>query len=84
MQLGIILTSLQDNAHVASLLGFSQSSDMTHTGSKQQRAGPSSNMHLAEILMKTLLQNLGYHFVSTCIIELNCQFSAFNSNVSNI
>ena len=64
MQLGIILTSLQDNAHVASLLGLSQSPDVCGSGSHRQRIGPSSNMHLAEILMKTLLQNLGYHFVS--------------------
>ncbi len=62
MQLGIILTSLQDNAHVAALLGFNQAKDLC--GCASQKTGISSNMHLAEILMKTLLQNLCYHFVS--------------------
>ncbi|KAI1904452.1 hypothetical protein AGOR_G00005790 [Albula goreensis] len=42
MQLDIILTSLQDHTHVASLLGH-------------------PDTHLAEILMKTLLRNLGFY-----------------------
>ena len=83
MQLGIILTSLQDNSHVASLLGFTQSTEVTASASEgtsvnghaptsqsgpgtstQQTRSGHTNMHLAEILMKTLLQNLGYHSVS--------------------
>ncbi|XP_066271875.1 probable E3 ubiquitin-protein ligase HERC1 [Branchiostoma lanceolatum] len=60
MQLGIILTSLQDNTHVASLLGFSAPLDMeTPTPRGGTPAVPDT--HLAEMLMKTLLRNLGFH-----------------------
>ncbi|XP_053490210.1 probable E3 ubiquitin-protein ligase HERC1 isoform X6 [Ictalurus furcatus] len=65
MQLDIILTSLQDHTHVASLLGYSSppdvsesltlSSDPTHTPDTHP------DTHLAEILMKTLLRNLGFY-----------------------
>ena len=55
---------MQDNFHVASLLGFAggleeELSNMQH----KQRSTPDS-MKLADILMKTLLRNLGYHTVS--------------------
>ena len=55
MQLDIILTSLQDNSHVALLLGFTFS-----TGENLSL----SDTQLAEVLMKTLLRNLGFHTVS--------------------
>jgi E3 ubiquitin-protein ligase HERC1 len=60
MQLGIILTSLQDNSHVASLLGLGAPLDANISP-------PSSlnDTHLAEVLMKTILKNLGFHSVST-------------------
>ncbi|KAJ7425197.1 hypothetical protein WISP_24460 [Willisornis vidua] len=72
MQLDIILTSLQDHTHVASLLGYSSPSDTTETSSlclsygnlsDQTYAVQSSHpdTHLAEILMKTLLRNLGFY-----------------------
>ncbi|XP_008933489.1 PREDICTED: probable E3 ubiquitin-protein ligase HERC1, partial [Merops nubicus] len=72
MQLDIILTSLQDHTHVASLLGYSSPSDATETSSlcisygnlaDQTYAVQSSHpdTHLAEILMKTLLRNLGFY-----------------------
>ncbi|PKU32893.1 hypothetical protein llap_16803 [Limosa lapponica baueri] len=72
MQLDIILTSLQDHTHVASLLGYSSPSDATDTSSlcisygnlsDQTYAVQSSHpdTHLAEILMKTLLRNLGFY-----------------------
>ena len=61
MQLGIILTSLQDNTHVASLLGFAHSVEGGGTSSKRALH---SDTHLAEVLMKTVLRNLGFHTVS--------------------
>jgi E3 ubiquitin-protein ligase HERC1 len=59
MLLGIILTSLEDHSHVSSLLGYSCSME------SEDRLG-SQDLHLAEVLMKTLLQNLSFHTVSTC------------------
>uniref|UniRef100_A0A8D2LRJ6 HECT-type E3 ubiquitin transferase n=1 Tax=Varanus komodoensis TaxID=61221 RepID=A0A8D2LRJ6_VARKO len=72
MQLDIILTSLQDHTHVASLLGYSSPSDTTDISSlciaygniSDPAYGAQSNhpdTHLAEILMKTLLRNLGFY-----------------------
>lgn len=75
MQLDIILTSLQDHTHVASLLGYSSPAD----GPEVLSSGPAftalpepaygtttghPDTHLAEILMKTLLRNLGFYTVS--------------------
>ncbi|XP_029281086.1 probable E3 ubiquitin-protein ligase HERC1 [Cottoperca gobio] len=72
MQLDIILTSLQDHTHVASLLGYSSPAD----GPEVLCSGPGftasldptysataghPDTHLAEILMKTLLRNLGFY-----------------------
>ncbi|XP_016128716.1 probable E3 ubiquitin-protein ligase HERC1 [Sinocyclocheilus grahami] len=69
MQLDIILTSLQDHTHVASLLGYSSPadssepptlpSDSTHVPGTYSDTHPDT--HLAEILMKTLLRNLGFY-----------------------
>ncbi|XP_057398661.1 probable E3 ubiquitin-protein ligase HERC1 [Balaenoptera acutorostrata] len=72
MQLDIILTSLQDHTHVASLLGYSSPSDAADLSSvctgygnlSDQPYGTQSchpDTHLAEILMKTLLRNLGFY-----------------------
>ncbi|KAG8144816.1 hypothetical protein E2320_013235 [Naja naja] len=72
MQLDIILTSLQDHTHVASLLGYSAPSDATDISSLCIAYGNLSDAaygaqshhpdtHLAEILMKTLLRNLGFY-----------------------
>ncbi|XP_066448386.1 probable E3 ubiquitin-protein ligase HERC1 isoform X1 [Eleutherodactylus coqui] len=72
MQLDIILTSLQDHTHVASLLGYSSPSDSSDNSSLPLSYGSSSDpsyssqtshpdTHLAEILMKTLLRNLGFY-----------------------
>uniref|UniRef100_A0A3Q2L5Y8 HECT-type E3 ubiquitin transferase n=1 Tax=Equus caballus TaxID=9796 RepID=A0A3Q2L5Y8_HORSE len=72
MQLDIILTSLQDHTHVASLLGYSAPSDAADLSSvctgygnlSDQPYGTQSchpDTHLAEILMKTLLRNLGFY-----------------------
>ncbi|XP_048472974.1 probable E3 ubiquitin-protein ligase HERC1 [Rhincodon typus] len=71
MQLDIILTSLQDHTHVASLLGYSSPPDAEAASSgpnyscfpdssfNSQSSHPDT--HLAEILMKTLLRNLGFY-----------------------
>ncbi|XP_035381674.1 probable E3 ubiquitin-protein ligase HERC1 isoform X2 [Electrophorus electricus] len=69
MQLDIILTSLQDHTHVASLLGYSSPpdaaeplsmpSDSTHSPGTHAHTHPDT--HLAEVLMKTLLRNLGFY-----------------------
>ncbi|XP_056135403.1 probable E3 ubiquitin-protein ligase HERC1 isoform X2 [Lampris incognitus] len=72
MQLDIILTSLQDHTHVASLLGYSSPADGPENlaSSLAFTAPPDSSYsspashpdtHLAEILMKTLLRNLGFY-----------------------
>ncbi|XP_054587942.1 probable E3 ubiquitin-protein ligase HERC1 isoform X4 [Nothobranchius furzeri] len=72
MQLDIILTSLQDHTHVASLLGYSSPTDgpevpssvLTFTAYPDPAYGATAgppDTHLAEILMKTLLRNLGFY-----------------------
>ncbi|XP_013415684.1 probable E3 ubiquitin-protein ligase HERC1 isoform X1 [Lingula anatina] len=58
MQLSIILTSLQDNCHVASLLGFGYAVD---TSGQPDQILVDSDMHLAELLMKTILRNLSFY-----------------------
>ena len=82
MQLDIILTSLQDHTHVASLLGYSSPSDAADLSSvctgygnlSDQPYGTQSchpDTHLAEILMKTLLRNLGFYTVSCPFFVVN-------------
>ncbi|KAM7405656.1 hypothetical protein PAMP_000090 [Pampus punctatissimus] len=72
MQLDIILTSLQDHTHVASLLGYSSPADgpevlssgpgfTTSPDPNYSTAAGHPDTHLAEILMKTLLRNLGFY-----------------------
>lgn len=61
MQLSLILTSLYDNNHISTLLGFSDSAD--HVTSSQPCDG-SVDLMLAEILMKTILRNLANETVS--------------------
>uniref|UniRef100_A0A2C9KCS9 B30.2/SPRY domain-containing protein n=1 Tax=Biomphalaria glabrata TaxID=6526 RepID=A0A2C9KCS9_BIOGL len=58
MQLSIILTSLQDNQHIAALLSLShQKLDISPATS--DTAG--TELYLAELLMKTILRNLAAH-----------------------
>lgn len=88
MQLDIILTSLQDHTHVASLLGYSSPSDATDvsllcisygTVSAPTDGAPShhTDTHLAEILMKTLLRNLGFYTVRSELVSANVGMGAF-------
>uniref|UniRef100_A0A4W3J8I3 HECT-type E3 ubiquitin transferase n=1 Tax=Callorhinchus milii TaxID=7868 RepID=A0A4W3J8I3_CALMI len=68
MQLDIILTSLQDQSHIASLLGYSSPGDLTEGLSQgycsdqcSLNSGNIDHFHLAEILLKTLLKNIGFY-----------------------
>nr|CAD7425857.1 unnamed protein product [Timema monikensis] len=63
MLLGIILTSLEDHAHVSSLLGYS------HTQEVKNRLSNDDDLHLAQVLMKTLLRNLSSH-TEDCLNDL--------------
>ena len=56
---------MQDNFHVASLLGFTGrlNEDVPKIQPQKQPCSP-DGLKLADILMKTLLRNLGYHTVS--------------------
>jgi len=63
MQLDIILTSLQDNSHVALLLGFGGGGQSSDALGCLGRKASQSDTQLAEVLMKTLLRNLGFHAV---------------------
>ncbi|MGH0117414.1 UNVERIFIED_CONTAM: hypothetical protein FKN15_034601 [Acipenser sinensis] len=82
MQLDIILTSLQDHTHVASLLGYNSPTDALEALSSGLGFGtpldppyssPDSHpdTHLAEILMKTLLRNLGFYTNSSSVALLH-------------
>nr|XP_022329995.1 probable E3 ubiquitin-protein ligase HERC1 isoform X2 [Crassostrea virginica] len=55
MQLSLILTSLYDNNHISTLLGFTDSAE--NVASPKPPEG-SIDLMLAEILMKTILRNL--------------------------
>lgn len=80
MQLGIVLTSLQDNQHVATVLGLTASgiggtdsgspevdSDDARTG---QELSVTLTLQMAERLMKTILSNLAAHTVSFVFLQL--------------
>ncbi|GAB1606906.1 hypothetical protein Ahia01_000973300, partial [Argonauta hians] len=61
MQLDIILASLQDNCHIASLLGFAEPFDSTMSVSPEH--DNTMDVELAEVLMKTVLRTLTFHSV---------------------
>ena len=61
MQLDVVLSSLQDNSHVASLLGFTPAPP--HSAGAPCRQDGESDTQLAEVLMKTLLRNLVFYTV---------------------
>jgi len=81
MQLDMILTSLQDNGHVAVLLGFARPTEPVTSCSGisvGDVAVPQSSIQLAEMLMKTLLRNLAFHSVST----VGCYVTFTSDNLS--
>ena len=63
MQLDMMLTSLQENSHVATLLGFSALPDHPSVTALPKRS-LHSDMQLVEILMKKLLCNFAFEIVS--------------------
>lgn len=75
LQLDMVLSSLQDQSHVASLLGYSNFGEVTALGPPLTPAmavrPPSSSssveaydpLHLAEVLLRTLLLSIGFYTV---------------------
>ncbi|XP_040012787.1 probable E3 ubiquitin-protein ligase HERC1 isoform X3 [Xiphias gladius] len=73
LQLDMVLSSLQDQSHVASLLGYSNFGEVTALGPPLTPAmsvrPPSSSssveaydpLHLAEVLLRTLLLSIGFY-----------------------
>ncbi|XP_034565879.1 probable E3 ubiquitin-protein ligase HERC1 isoform X2 [Notolabrus celidotus] len=73
LQLDMVLSSLQDQSHVASLLGYSNFGEVTVLGppltpAMSVRAASSSSsvdaydpLHLAEVLLRTLLLSIGFY-----------------------
>ncbi|KAM9735318.1 putative E3 ubiquitin-protein ligase HERC1 isoform 6-T7 [Menidia menidia] len=73
LQLDMVLSSLQDQSHIASLLGYSNFGEVTALGPPLTPAAsvrpPSSSssveaydpLHLAEVLMKSLLLSIGFY-----------------------
>ncbi|KAK6179608.1 hypothetical protein SNE40_011927 [Patella caerulea] len=57
MQVSIILTSLQDNQQIATVLGFTHPLNSNQTESDDS----TRDLHLAEVLMKTILHNIASH-----------------------
>ncbi|XP_051890412.1 LOW QUALITY PROTEIN: probable E3 ubiquitin-protein ligase HERC1 [Pristis pectinata] len=89
MQLDIILTSLQDQSHIASLLGYSSPVDITEGFSQKcvsdqdsTNAGNIDHFHLAEILLKTLLRNISF-YTERAFGELEKNSDKQQSNTTN-
>ncbi|KAK1176357.1 putative E3 ubiquitin-protein ligase HERC1 isoform X1 [Acipenser oxyrinchus oxyrinchus] len=68
MQLDMVMNSLQEQSHVASLLGYSSpaelSAGLTQSSAPDQPSVSSDtndHFHLAEVLLKTLLLNIGFY-----------------------
>ncbi|KAM6984699.1 putative E3 ubiquitin-protein ligase HERC1 [Aplochiton taeniatus] len=73
LQLDMVLNSLQEQSHVASLLGYSAPGELgasgpplAHTPSDRPSSTSSlpeayDNLHLAEVLLKTLLLSIGFY-----------------------
>lgn len=75
LQLDMVLNSLQEQSHVASLLGYSSPGELganpPQPASPERPAGLATSgtdaqdhLHLAEVLLKTLLLSIGFYTVS--------------------
>ncbi|XP_073791889.1 probable E3 ubiquitin-protein ligase HERC1 isoform X5 [Danio rerio] len=72
LQLDMVLNSLQEQSHVASLLGYSSPGELSAglalpptpdrpTGSVSSNSESPDHLHLAEVLLKTLLLSIGFY-----------------------
>ncbi|XP_037401666.1 probable E3 ubiquitin-protein ligase HERC1 isoform X2 [Pygocentrus nattereri] len=71
LQLDMVLNSLQEQSHVASLLGYSSPGDLgagllpptpdRPVGSSTSSTEAPDHLHLAEVLLKTLLLSIGFY-----------------------
>ncbi|XP_051773057.1 probable E3 ubiquitin-protein ligase HERC1 isoform X4 [Ctenopharyngodon idella] len=72
LQLDMVLNSLQEQSHVASLLGYSSPGELSAglalpptpdrpTGSVSSSSEAPDHLHLAEVLLKTLLLSIGFY-----------------------
>ncbi|XP_065100040.1 probable E3 ubiquitin-protein ligase HERC1 isoform X2 [Paramisgurnus dabryanus] len=72
LQLDMVLNSLQEQSHVASLLGYSSPGELSTglalpptpdrpTGSVSSNSEAPDHLHLAEVLLKTLLLSIGFY-----------------------
>uniref|UniRef100_A0A9J7YSL0 HECT-type E3 ubiquitin transferase n=1 Tax=Cyprinus carpio carpio TaxID=630221 RepID=A0A9J7YSL0_CYPCA len=72
LQLDMVLNSLQEQSHVASLLGYSSPGELSAglalpptpdrpTGSVSSGSEAPDQLHLAEVLLKTLLLSIGFY-----------------------
>ncbi|TSK72182.1 putative E3 ubiquitin-protein ligase HERC1 [Bagarius yarrelli] len=72
LQLDMVLNSLQEQSHVASLLGYSSPGELSanppQPASPEQPVAPTTStaetqdhLHLAEVLLKTLLLSIGFY-----------------------
>ncbi|XP_058472668.1 probable E3 ubiquitin-protein ligase HERC1 [Solea solea] len=72
LQLDMVLSSLQDQSHIASLLGYSNFGEVAALGppltpalsvrpSSSSSVDPYDPLHLAEVLLKTLLLSIGFY-----------------------
>lgn len=75
LQLDMVLNSLQEQSHVASLLGYSSPGELSAglalpptpdrpTGTVSSSSEAPDHLHLAEVLLKTLLLSIGFYTVS--------------------
>ncbi len=79
LQLDMVLNSLQEQSHMASLLGYSSPGELSAglalpptpdrpTGSVSSGSEAPDQLHLAEVLLKTLLLSIGFYTVSSTVV----------------
>lgn len=89
LQLDMVLNSLQEQSHVASLLGYSSPGDLGANppppASPERPVAPATSsteaqdhLHLAEVLLKTLLLSIGFYTVSKRCVVTGFMTSAFS------